>query len=165
MTPRAIRRSTSCRTASTLARDIYCETASYCRRSKPRAASRKFQFGAASRALEDMMTMIVMLHAIVVELQSVHLPHIGDGLQRRDVLAAIVLPAAAFDRGPRSRSKLGKVRSGSPRRATSQFNFLSVAEGVAELCGPMATFTALESSSRNQVCGTQALGAGSARKI
>ena len=33
----------------------------------PGAASREFQFGAASRALEHMMTMIVMLHAIVVE--------------------------------------------------------------------------------------------------
>ena len=54
----------------------------------------------------------------------------------------------------------GRVWSGSPRRATSQFNFLSVAEGVAELCGPMATFTALESSSRNQVCGTRSSGGG-----
>jgi hypothetical protein len=54
------------------------------------------------------VTMIMMLHAIVVEGESAHLSHICDGLHGRDVFAAIVLPAAAFNRRPRSRRKLGK---------------------------------------------------------
>src|SRR5581483_1018862 len=54
----------------------------------------------------------------------------------------------------------GMVWSGSPRIATSQFNFFNVAPGVAEGCGPIATFTARPSSSANHFCGTRNSGGG-----
>src|SRR5579864_4580283 len=56
------------------------------------------------------------------------------------------------------------VWSGSPRIATSQFNLRRVAPGVAEGCGPIATFTALLSSSANHLCGTRNSGGGQRQK-
>src|SRR5579864_4982328 len=56
------------------------------------------------------------------------------------------------------------VWSGSPRIATSQFNFLKVAPGVAEGCGPIATFTASPPSSANHFCGTRNAGGGQRQK-
>src|SRR5207247_1856768 len=52
------------------------------------------------------------------------------------------------------------VSSGSPRMATSQFSFRSVAAGVAEGCGPIATFTAPSPSSANHLRGTRNSGGG-----
>src|SRR5207249_6440524 len=47
------------------------------------------------------------------------------------------------------------VSSGSPRMATSQFSFRSVAAGVAEGCGPIATFT-LRPQAPQTICGETA---------
>src|SRR5579862_7469629 len=81
------------------------------------------------------------------------------------VVGVIWSPSADFQQQPSIsdhavEANFGNVSSGSPRMATSHFNLRNVAAGVAELWGPMATFTALLSSAVNHCCGTRSSGGG-----
>src|SRR5579871_524663 len=54
----------------------------------------------------------------------------------------------------------GSVWSGSPRIPTSHCIFRMAAAGVAEVCGPIATFTALPPNSANHCFGILTSGGG-----
>src|SRR6185437_929155 len=67
---------------------------------RPRTAACEFQFRASSRALENMVPMLVTLDVVVIELESTQLLHIGDAECWAQMHTRVIAPAAAFDLRP-----------------------------------------------------------------
>src|SRR6185437_2159657 len=73
---------------------------------RPGTAACEFQFRASSRALENMVAVLVSLDVVVVELESTQLLHIGDAESWAQVHAGVIAPAATFDLRPGLGSQL-----------------------------------------------------------